>query len=48
MIPHGVISCHIPIKKAFFCDTKPVFYPSFLKLKTIKKARIFNVCRELR
>lgn len=31
------ISCHIPIKKAVFCDTKPVFYPSFLKLETIKK-----------
>ena len=30
------------------CDTKPVFYPSFLKLETIKKARIFNVFEELR
>lgn len=35
-------------QKAGFCDTKPVFYPSFLKLEIIKKARIFNVFEELR
>lgn len=42
------ISCHNTPKKVIFFVTRVHFYHSILKLPKSKKARIFNVCKELR